>query len=131
MENLTIGEVAQISGLRPSAIRYYESLSLLPTPHRISGQRRYDQHVIERLHFIQTARHLGFSLAEIQTLLQDQEASLPLRERWRILARQKLAETQIRIQKAQNVLQLLEKSLDCSCLDLQDCIDCVLANCQG
>ena len=34
MEELTIGAVARQAGLRPSALRYYESIGLLPAPRR-------------------------------------------------------------------------------------------------
>lgn len=127
---LTISEVAQRTGLRASAIRYYESLNLLPLPGRVSGRRYYEQKVIERLKFIQTARHLGFSLAEIQTLLREQPAFTPLTERWQVLAKQKLGEIKTLIQEAQSIQLRLENGLGCTCFDLEDCIDCVLEQCQ-
>ena len=40
---LTISEVARQAGIRASAIRYYESVGLLPPPQRVSGQRRYHE----------------------------------------------------------------------------------------
>jgi DNA-binding transcriptional MerR regulator len=40
---LTIGELAGHTGVATSALRYWEELGLLPTPVRISGQRRYPQ----------------------------------------------------------------------------------------
>ena len=42
MANITIGEVARRTGLRASAIRYYEKIGLLPKTQRISGRRRYE-----------------------------------------------------------------------------------------
>ena len=95
---LSISEVAHKTGLRPSAIRYYESLQLLPEPRRVSGQRRYEPEVIVRLNFIQVARQLGFSLNEIQSLLTEQSALVPLTERWQVLAHQRLAGIQMLIQ---------------------------------
>jgi MerR family redox-sensitive transcriptional activator SoxR len=130
MPELTISEVAQRTGLRTSAIRYYESLNLLPVPQRVSGQRRYQPAIIERLVFIQTARRLGFSLTEIQSLLQEQPALIPLTERWQDLARKKLGEVKTLIQEAQQIQQRLEEGMGCACADLEDCIDCVLARCQ-
>src|SRR3954470_6165446 len=53
---LAIGDVSRIAGLRPSAIRYYESLGLLPKPRREGGQRRYDADVLEWLSLIALAR---------------------------------------------------------------------------
>ena len=68
LKELTISQVAQQAGLRTSAIRYYESVNLLPVPKRVSGQRRYNPDVLRRLSFIQVAQAAGFSLAEMQTL---------------------------------------------------------------
>lgn len=39
---LSISKVAKQIGLRPSAIRYYEHIGILPPARRVSGQRRYD-----------------------------------------------------------------------------------------
>jgi MerR family transcriptional regulator, redox-sensitive transcriptional activator SoxR len=130
LKGLTISEVARRSGLRASAIRYYESLDLLPAAQRVSGQRRFEPEIIERLAFIQTASRLGFSLTEIRSLLQEQPALTPLTERWQMLARQRLSEVKALIQEAQSIQQRLEVGLGCACSNVEDCIDCVLANCQ-
>ena len=42
MKALSIGEVARRTGVRTSAIRYYEDAGILPKPARSSGHRRYD-----------------------------------------------------------------------------------------
>jgi len=68
MSRLSIADVAHQARLKPSAIRYYEKLRLLPAPERISGQRRYDKTVLYRLAVIQQARQAGFRLDEIQLL---------------------------------------------------------------
>jgi len=68
MPQLTISQVARQIRLRPSAIRYYERIGLLPAAQRLSGQRGYDPRVLYRLAIIQRARQLGFTLAEIQDL---------------------------------------------------------------
>jgi len=41
--NLSIGEVARRSGVRTSAIRYYEKVGLLPKASRVNGRRLYDE----------------------------------------------------------------------------------------
>ena len=65
---LSISEVANQIGLRPSAIRYYEQVGILPQAQRVSGQRRYDVTVLHRLIVIQRARQTGFTLSEIKEL---------------------------------------------------------------
>ncbi len=126
MKELTISEVARQAGLRTSAIRYYESVGLLPLPPRVSGQRRYQADVLRRLAFIQTAQAVGFRVADIQALLQELDGDVPLSSRWQSLARRKLAEVDTLIQRAQGMRQMLEQGLQCGCPDLEDCIDCIL-----
>ena len=65
----SIGEIAEISGLSPRTVRYYEELELLPGVRRRAGGRRvYDDDELERLRFVQRLKTLGLSLAEIREL---------------------------------------------------------------
>ena len=59
MPQWSISEVAREVGLRPSAIRYYEQIGILPSIQRTSGQRRYDTASLHRLAVIQRARRTG------------------------------------------------------------------------
>lgn len=132
LRELTISEVAQQAGIRASAIRYYESVGLLPLPRRVSGQRRYQPAILRRLAFIQAAQAVGFSVADMQTLVHELDGDTPLSARWQSLARQKLAEVDTLIQRAQGMRQMLEQGLECGCPDLEQCIDCVLnIHCKG
>src|SRR5215510_14037227 len=92
MPQLTISAVARQIRLRPSAIRYYERIGLLPRPQRLSGQRRYDATVLYRLAIIQRARQLGFTLGEIRHLFFGFRDVTQASERWRTLSQQKLRE---------------------------------------
>ncbi|EFH87871.1 MerR family transcriptional regulator [Ktedonobacter racemifer] len=130
MEELSIGEVARRTGLRTSAIRYYESINLLPPPRRVSGQRRYAPETVQTLEFVQTARRIGFSLTEIQSLLEKRQGEVPLGAHWQGLVQHKLIEVQNVINQAQTMQHLLVQGGGCSCTTLEECIDCVLANCQ-
>ena len=123
---LTIGEVARQAGIRASAIRYYESVGLLPLPKRTSGQRRYDASVLRKLAFIQAAQAVGFSVAEMRMLLDEMDEHAPISARWQSLARRKLSEVDTLIQRAQSMRQMLEQGLRCTCPDLDQCIDCVV-----
>ena len=49
MSSMSIGQIGNICGLAPSAIRYYEKAGLLPKPIRVNGQRRYGNEAIGRL----------------------------------------------------------------------------------
>lgn len=67
---LTIGKIAELSGLTTDAIRYYEKEGLIaPLQKSDAGYRLYNEDTLRRLHFIKQARHCGFTLAEILRLL--------------------------------------------------------------
>ena len=82
---LRIQEVAAETGLTPRSIRYYEEIGLLRPAGRSQGSYRlYDASDLERLGFIRGLRDdAGFSLAEIALLLEDEEARIRDRERFR------------------------------------------------
>ncbi|MEO8502522.1 MAG: MerR family DNA-binding protein [Acidobacteriota bacterium] len=67
---LTIGRVAQDSGVGVETVRFYEREGLIERPERPpSGYRHYEPGVVRRMRFIQHAKGLGFSLHEIAELL--------------------------------------------------------------
>jgi len=67
---LTIGQLAQRVGLRPSALRYYEAEGLLePADRSEAGYRLYAPQAADTVRLIQRAQRLGFSLAEIRALV--------------------------------------------------------------
>jgi MerR family transcriptional regulator, redox-sensitive transcriptional activator SoxR len=121
MEELAIGEVARRAGIRPSALRYYESIGLLPAPKRVSGRRRYDESTVQMLRVVQLAQHAGFTVAEVQTLLHGFAPDTPPAARWQPLAQQKIAELDALIVRAQQMKVILETGLNCGCLRLEDC----------
>jgi MerR family transcriptional regulator, redox-sensitive transcriptional activator SoxR len=118
---LTVGELARQAGLRPSAIRYYETAGLLPAPPRVSGWRCYDANARTRLAVIEVAKLAGFTLAEIRILLRGFSPRTSPSARWHKLARQKLPEVENLIARAHAMKRLLEEGLNCGCLRLEDC----------
>ena len=118
---LTVGELARQAGLRPSAIRYYESAGLLPAPVRVSGWRCYDGSARTRLAVIELAKLAGFTLAETRILLRGFSPRTPPSARWHKLARQKLPDVENLIARAHAIKRLLEEGLNCGCVLLEDC----------
>ena len=65
-----IGLAARRAGVSARMVRHYEALGLLaPVARTDGGYRQYTQADVRALHFIRRARDLGFSIAEITTLL--------------------------------------------------------------
>lgn len=122
MQALPIGEVARQAGVRPSTLRYYESVGLLAPPGRVHGHRRYDPSVFSRLSILRMAQHAGFSLAEMHLLVHGFSQEMPASERWQQLARQKLQEVDAHIAHAQQTKHILECLLRCECLHLEECV---------
>jgi MerR family transcriptional regulator, redox-sensitive transcriptional activator SoxR len=121
MGQMTIGEAARRAGVRPSALRYYESVGVLPAPRRVNGRRRYESEVLELLAVVRIAQQAGFTMSEIRTLLHGFSADTPPSARWRTLAREKLPEVEALIERALGMKRLLERGLRCDCLRLEDC----------
>ena len=122
MEALTIGEVAKQAGIQTSAIRYYESVGILPRTQRIHGHRRYDASILSRLTLIRVAQSAGFTIAEIHRLFDGFDIDVPASARWQELAHQKLIEVNALIDHAQAMKLLLEEGLlRCSCITLEEC----------
>lgn len=71
MEPVTIGQLARQAGVGVETIRFYERQGLLARPERRpSGYRQYSADVVRRVRFIRHAKDLGFTLKEIQELLE-------------------------------------------------------------
>ncbi len=114
MRRMSIGEVASEAGLRPSAIRYYERLGVLPKPVRVSGRRQYDDGVVERLAIVRFAKQVGFTMDEVRDLLDGIDRRPPP-ERWRRMAERKLSEVARLIADAKAIKKMLADSLAHQC----------------
>lgn len=130
MADFSIGAVARQVGLQPSALRYYESIGLLPAPKRINGRRRYDESIFQRLAVLQLAKKAGFTIEEIQTLFYGFTPNTPPAARWRTLVEQKMSELDTLIAQAQQMKRFLEGGLHCNCLRLEECVVNWEAECQ-
>jgi len=115
---LTIGAVAERSGHRPSALRYYEDIGLLQPANRLSRQRRYDPEAIHQLGLIALYQDVGFTLEEIRFLLPHRGS---VRQRWELVAGAKAKQLGETIRKAQAARRLLNETIRCRCTRLDGC----------
>jgi MerR family redox-sensitive transcriptional activator SoxR len=122
LAHLTISQVAREIKVRPSAIRYYERIGLLPPAERRSGQRRYDSTVLYRLAIIQRARQLAFTLSEIRQLFFGFRNVTRASKRWRTLSRQKLTELDDLMAGIKGMQAVLKRLMSkCRCDTLEQC----------
>ncbi len=125
---MRIGVLAKAAGVSVPAIRYYESIGLLPTPVRVNGRRRYDARVLRRLTVIAAAQSMGFTIAEIAMLFHGFSADTPASARWHALAAEKYAQIDALIRRAEGMKRMLEAVSRCDCPTLDICAEAFAAH---
>jgi MerR family transcriptional regulator, redox-sensitive transcriptional activator SoxR len=118
---LSIGEVARLAGRRPSSIRYYEQIGLLPAAARAAGRRVYGPETVRALEVIETGQRAGLTLEEIGALLASSPGDAAAIERLREIAERKLPEITALIERSQLVRDWLECAARCECPSLDQC----------
>jgi MerR family redox-sensitive transcriptional activator SoxR len=121
-DDLSIGVVAERSGLAPSALRYYESEGLIQAHRSAGGQRRYERDVLRRLAFIRIAQRVGLTLDEIRSALDalpDQRT--PTARDWARLSRSWRPRLDEQIAMLVGLRNELSSCIGCGCLSLRAC----------
>ncbi len=121
-ELLTIGEVAERSGVAASALRFYEERGLISSERAGSGHRRYQRPVLRRIAFIVFAQRVGLTLEEIGaelTKLPPDRA--PTRRDWSRLSSGWTARIDERIALLERLKLGLTECIGCGCLSLDRC----------
>src|SRR5258706_15931492 len=113
MAEISINQVTQQTGLRPSTLRYYEEIGLVRPVRRVSGRRQYDESVLQRLALIQTGQQAGFTLAELRLLLNNVLDSEAGGAGWHALVDRKLQEMDALLRNIQSMKRLVQDIMDC------------------
>lgn len=121
-QRLSIGEVADRTGLSVSAIRFYETQGLVSPTRNPGGQRRFPRSDIRRLSFVLIAQQLGFTIEEIRRRLdQLPDQRTPNQKDWSRLSREFRDELQHRIDMMERMRDRLDGCIGCGCLSLKRC----------
>lgn len=121
-ELVSIGAVAQRTGLATSAIRFYEEQGLVKAERNAAGHRRFRRAAIRRLSFILIAQKLGYSLEQIRTQLSFVPLdSAPSDRQWEQLAHRFRVELDERIRGLELLRDKLDGCIGCGCLSLERC----------
>jgi MerR family redox-sensitive transcriptional activator SoxR len=119
---LTIGEVAERSGVATSALRFYEEQQLIHSERNASGHRRYPRAVIRRVAFIVFAQKVGLSLDEIRAeLAKLPRHRVPERSDWAKLSGEWKTRIRARIAELERLEAGLSECIGCGCLSLDRC----------
>lgn len=119
---LSVGEVAERTGVAVSALRFYESKGLIASRRNAGNQRRFKREVLRRVSVIKVAQRIGVPLDEIGRAL----AALPKRRTptaadWRTLSDRWRADLDARIDQLTKLRDQLDGCIGCGCLSLGDC----------
>jgi MerR family transcriptional regulator, redox-sensitive transcriptional activator SoxR len=121
-QGLTIGDLADRTGLAVSAIRFYETHGIVRPLRNQGGHRRYGGADLRRLSFALIAQRLGFPLAEIAMHLAALPADrAPDRLDWERIATEFRARISDRIAALQTLSDKLDGCIGCGCLSLDKC----------
>lgn len=119
---LTIGEVADRSGIAPTALRFYEQRGLISSTRTSGNQRRYQRATLRRLAFIRAAQRVGLSLEQISDALAALPTDhAPTKADWARLSRGWRNELDARIEGLQLLRDRLTGCIGCGCLSLRTC----------
>jgi MerR family transcriptional regulator, redox-sensitive transcriptional activator SoxR len=119
---LSIGQLAERTGLSVSAIRFYEKRGLVE-PLRTSGnQRRFLRSDIRRLSFAMIAQQCGLTIDQIAAELKKLPLGrTPTQTDWRRISRTFLADIDRRIALLERTRAKLDECIGCGCLSLRRC----------
>jgi len=119
---LTIGQVADRSGVAASALRYYESVGLVSSVRSTGGQRRYPRSVLRRIAFVRVAQQVGLTLDEIATALDSlPQRRTPTKSDWQRLSAPWRERIDSRIRELEVLRSELTSCIGCGCLSLRTC----------
>lgn len=122
MPDLTPAQVAERSGLKVSALHYYEKEALIHATRTNGNQRRYPRDTLRRLAFIRAAQRVGVPLADIRAALHTlPEGRTPTAADWAQLSRAWRDDLNARIATLQRLRDDLDGCISCGCLSLQTC----------
>lgn len=121
-DSLTIGQLAERSGIPHTALRFYEDAGLITATRTAGNQRRYSRATLRRLAFIRTAQRVGLSLEQIRGALASLPANrTPNKSDWARLSNSWRAELDARIDGLQRLRDRLASCIGCGCLSLRVC----------
>lgn len=119
---LSIGDMAERTGVAPSALRFYETEGLLSSSRTSGGQRRYPRSALRRVAFVRVAQRVGLTLDEIRDALATlPESRTPTKSDWARLSASWRPRLDEQIAVLERLRDELSSCIGCGCLSLRDC----------
>jgi MerR family redox-sensitive transcriptional activator SoxR len=121
-KELTVGQLAERSGVAVSALHFYEREGLIRSRRTTGNQRRFARHTLRRVAFIRVSQRVGIPLKRIREALDElPEERTPTREDWERLSMTWRSELDDRIGQLVRLRDELTGCIGCGCLSLDRC----------
>tara|TARA_R110000868_G_scaffold96209_1_gene264711 strand:+ start:166 stop:594 length:429 start_codon:yes stop_codon:yes gene_type:complete len=109
---MKVSELARQLGVTADTVRFYTRINILdPTKNSVNGYRTYSQKDVNRLKFVLSARQLGFSVDDIQQILDHSDNKKSPCPMVRRLLDQRLHETEQRFLEMQLLRLHMQKAV--------------------
>lgn len=119
---LTVGQLAERSGVAVSALHFYERQGLITSRRTSGNQRRYRREVLRRVALIRIAQRVGIPLAQIRAALSELPGNRsPDRADWERLSRAWHDELEQRIRDLERLRDRFTDCVGCGCLSIDRC----------
>ncbi len=119
---LTVGQVADRSGVAVSAIHFYEAKGLIVGWRTAGNQRRYPRIVLRRVAVIKVAQRVGIPLSDIRVALNSlPHGRTPTEKDWAALSARWRSDLNERISRLTKLRDELTNCIGCGCLSLNSC----------
>ena len=119
---ISIGTLAQRTGIAVSAIRFYEDKGLIFSERTRGNQRRFRRSDIRRLSFILIAQRLGLGLDEIEEAMDClPKGRTPTVTDWRRISQQMREEIDGKIALLTRTRSKLDECIGCGCMSFERC----------
>jgi MerR family redox-sensitive transcriptional activator SoxR len=121
-KQLTVGQLAQRSGVATSALHFYEREGLISSTRTSGNQRRYSRDTLRRVAMIRVAQRVGVPLADIRAALSTLPGErTPDRHDWQRLAANWHDELNGRIRSLEQLRDSFTECVGCGCLSISRC----------
>ncbi|MBE1535411.1 redox-sensitive transcriptional activator SoxR [Actinomadura algeriensis] len=122
VHELTVGQLAERSGVAVSALHFYESKGLISSRRTAGNQRRFSRDTLRRVSFIKVSQRVGIPLAEIREALATlPEERTPTTDDWARLSQHWRGTLDDRIAQLEKLRDDLTDCIGCGCLSISKC----------
>ncbi len=122
LTELTVGQLAERSGVAVSALHFYERKGLIHSTRTEGNQRRFHRDELRRVAFIRVSQRVGISLEEIgHALATLPDERVPTPKDWARLSRTWRDDLDDRIEQLQHLRDDLTGCIGCGCLSMEVC----------